>query len=419
MTSLQTQCCIVGGGPAGMMAGFLLARAGIDVTVLEKHADFFRDFRGDTIHPSTLQMLDEIGLLERFLQIPHDRLDHLSGQVGSDIVTIADFSHLPTRCKFIAFMPQWDFLNFLRDEARNYPTFHLLMNTECTGLRKDGARVCGVEANGPSGPLSITAQLVLGTDGRSSTVRASSGLAAKTLGAPMDVLWMRIPKQPGDSIETLGIAGAGNFLILIDRHSYWQTAFVFAKGTYQTLRAQPIERLRERIEQLAPFLHGRMDAIASWDVPSLLEVRVDRLERWHAPGMLCIGDAAHAMSPIGGVGVNLALQDAVAAANALWEPLSRNAVRESDLAAVQARRTFPVVATQSVQLFIQNVAIKGILRATELRHAPLPLRIATRIPALRRLVGRLIGLGFRPENIRSPLRAQPPAAAGLTEDRSA
>lgn len=390
------------------MAGLLLARAGIDVTVLEKHADFFRDFRGDTIHPSTLQMLDDLGLLDEFLRIPHDELTQISGKVGTDVVHIADFDRLPTRCKFLAFMPQWNFLNFLRDRAMQYSTFHLLLETACTDLIYENGRVTGVRTNRKDDASSIYADLVLGTDGRTSIVREKAGLPVKNLGAPMDVLWMRVEKQPGDDIETLGIAGAGNFLVMIDRKTYWQTAFVFAKGTYETLKQGPVDALKAKMLHLAPFLEGRLDAIASWDDARLLEVRVDRLERWHAPGVLCIGDAAHAMSPIGGVGVNLALQDAVAAANALWAPLSRSALAQSDLQAVQRRRTLPTVATQGVQLLIQRFGVRAILQSTHLERAPMPLRRLTRIATLRRLIGRLIGLGFRPERIRSPLRAHRP-----------
>ena len=405
---MRTQCCIVGGGPAGMMAGLLLARAGIDVTVLEKHADFFRDFRGDTIHPSTLQMLHELGLLEEFLRVPHNELTQISGKIGSDVVHIADFDRLPTRCKFIAFMPQWDFLNFLRDHAVKYPTFHLLLQTACTDLIRENGRIVGVRTNRTDDASVIYADLVLGTDGRTSIVREKAGLPVTNLGAPMDVLWMRVEKRPGDEIETLGIAGAGTFLVMIDRKTYWQTAFVFAKGTYLALRQGPIDAIKSKMLHLAPFLQGRLDGIASWDDARLLEVRVDRLERWHAPGVLCIGDAAHAMSPIGGVGVNLALQDAVAAANLLWEPLSRSAVTDADLHAVQRRRTFPMAATQRLQLTIQRFGVRAILKSTHLERAPAVLRRVTRIAVLRRIVGRLIGLGFRPEHIRSPIRAPRP-----------
>ena len=414
MDEVRTACCIVGGGPAGMMAGFLLARAGVDVTVLEKHADFFRDFRGDTIHPSTMQMLFEAGLLERFLSRPHDEVQRLAGQVGEDVVHIADFDHLPTICKFIAFMPQWDFLDFLRDEAATYPAFHLRMQTECTDIISEDGRVAGICARGPHGLLTIRADLVLAADGRHSVVRERARLPVRKFGAPMDVLWMHVPKGAGDTAQTLGFAGAGRILILIDRKSYWQAGFVIAKDTYTQMRANPIGRLHEEMVALAPFLRDRVNAVSSWDDVSFLEVRVDRLERWYRAGLLCIGDAAHAMSPIGGVGINLAIQDAVAAANLLWEPLAQGRVGVSDLRAVQRRRQFPTAATQSVQLFVQRFAISALLRATRIVHAPRILKVVTAIAFFRRTAGRLIGLGFRPERIRSPIRAQtsqPPAQA--------
>jgi 2-polyprenyl-6-methoxyphenol hydroxylase-like FAD-dependent oxidoreductase len=408
MQSLTTRCCIVGGGPAGMMAGFLLARAGVDVVVLEKHPDFFRDFRGDTIHPSTLQMLHDVGLLDRFLARPHNELTQISGRIGSDVLTIADFSRLPTVCKFVAFMPQWDFLDFLRDCSVQFPSYRLLMNTRCTGLLYERHRVCGVRASGPDGEIEIRSDLVIGTDGRGSLIRERAGLQVKEYGAPMDVLWMRIPKGRGDVNETLGVVGGGHILVLIDRGEYWQAAFVIAKGTYDNLRGKPVTQLRERIASLAPFLRERLETLQSWDDVRLLEVRVDRLDRWYAPGVLCIGDAAHAMSPIGGVGVNIAIQDAVATANLLWQPLLHGAPDETQLRSVQERRLFAAKATQAVQLFIQRVVVRRVLGAVKIERAPLVLRLLTSIPAWRYRTARLIGLGFRPERIQSPLRTSAP-----------
>ncbi|MFN2449630.1 MAG: FAD-dependent oxidoreductase [Candidatus Baltobacteraceae bacterium] len=414
MQELQARCVIAGGGPAGMMAGLLLARAGVDVIVLEKHADFFRDFRGDTIHPSTLQMLHEIGLLRAFLERPHDELQQLSGQVGTDIITLADFTALPTVCKFIALMPQWDFLNFLREQAQRFPTFRLLMSTQCSDLLIENGFVRGVRSTGPQGDTIIRAALVLAADGRHSAVRKRACLPLKTYGAPMDVLWMRIAKEASDTVRTLGFVGTGHMLVLIDRHTYWQAGFVIAKGTYERMRAQAVTSLHQAITALAPFLAGRMQAIASWNDISFLEVRVDRLKRWYRPGLLCIGDAAHAMSPIGGVGINLAIQDAVAAANLLWRPLSDATLNERDLHAVQRRRMFPTRATQTMQVIVQTVVVRAILGSVRVSHAPLVLRIVTSSRAWRRFMGRLVGLGFRPERIRSPIRtpqSEGPAAS--------
>ena len=419
MRTVNVDCCIAGGGPAGMMAGLLLARAGVRVAVLEKHADFFRDFRGDTIHPSTLQMLHEIGLLDEFLKRPHDELQQLSGQVGTDIVTLADFGGLQTACKFIAFMPQWDFLNFLREQAQPFSTFQLLMQTECRSVINENGRVAGVRALDPAGELEIRANLVVAADGRHSIIRAQAGLHVRNLGAPMDVLWMRIPKETGDAVQTLGFIGGGHIVVLIDRKTYWQTAVIIAKGAFAVLRAQPITTLHASIVDVAPFLENRMSALASWDDVSLLEVRVDRLDRWHAPGLLCIGDAAHAMSPIGGVGINLAIQDAVASANLLWEPLLRGAPDDAQLGAVQVRRMFPTRATQTMQVIIQNVVVRAVLRSAVIDRAPRIVRFLTSFRFWRRLMGRLIGLGFRPERIQSPLRAPRQDAPQPDEARSA
>jgi 2-polyprenyl-6-methoxyphenol hydroxylase-like FAD-dependent oxidoreductase len=403
--TMTTRCCIAGGGPAGMMLGFLLARAGLDVVVLEKHKDFLRDFRGDTIHPSTLELMHELGLLTEFLKLPHERAEMLSGRYGSLPVTIADFRHLPTQCKFIALMPQWDFLNFLAGQGRRYPGFRLLMQAEAQDLIEEGGRVVGLRAQTPDGPLEIRAGLVVGCDGRDSDVREKAGLAVETLGAPMDVLWFRLSRKPADSQQTGGVFLPGRIFVTLNRGDYWQCAYVIPKGSQEEVRRRGLPAFRSGIAQAVPDFADRTGEIADWDQVKLLTVAVDRLNRWHKPGVLCIGDAAHAMSPIGGVGVNLAVQDAVAAANILAEPLRSGAVTDAVLQAVQDRRTFPTRATQRMQLFMQNNVISAVLSDTGELTPPLMLRLLARFPVLRRLPARLLGLGFRPEHIRTPERA--------------
>jgi 2-polyprenyl-6-methoxyphenol hydroxylase-like FAD-dependent oxidoreductase len=403
--SIQTRCCIAGGGPAGMMLGFLLARAGVDVVVLEKHADFLRDFRGDTIHPSTLEVMHELGLLEEFLKRPHTELARLTAKIGDDDVTIADFSHLPTRCKFIAFMPQWDFLNFLAEQGRRYPTFHLRMEAEVTAVRQHDGRVTGLEARTPQGPLRIDTGLVVGADGRGSTVRERAGLEIIDLGAPMDALWMQISKSPGDPGQTLGRITAGQILVSIDRGDYWQVAYVIAKGGFEAIRRQGLSALRAAIARMAPFFRERLEELRDWTDVKLLTVRVDHLRRWYRPGLLCIGDAAHAMSPIGGVGINLAVQDAVAAANTLAAPLRDGTLTEANLAAVQKRRELPTRLTQRVQVFMQERVIRSVLSSSQQAMSlPLALRLLRRWPLLQRIPAYLVGVGVRPEHVRVPAR---------------
>jgi 2-polyprenyl-6-methoxyphenol hydroxylase-like FAD-dependent oxidoreductase len=400
---IRTRCCIAGGGPAGMMLGFLLARAGVDVVVLEKHADFLRDFRGDTIHPSTLEVVNELGLLEEFLRRPHQELSHLAAQIGDTYLTIADFSHLPTRCKFIGFMPQWDFLNFLAEQARRYPTFHLRMEAEVTGLMLQGGQVTGVEAKTPQGTLRVASDLVVGADGRSSTVRARAALESIDLGAPMDALWMQISKAPGDPGRTFGRIAAGQILALIDRGDYWQCAYVIPKGGFEEIRRRGLPALRDAIARLAPFFRDRVGELKDWSDVKLLTVKVDRLRQWYRPGLLCIGDAAHAMSPIGGVGINLAIQDAVAAANILALPLKQDAVTPQHLHAVQRRRELPTRLTQGVQLFMQNRVIRNVLSSTHQQVSlPLALRLLRRWRWLQRIPAYLVGVGVRPEHVRVP-----------------
>jgi len=397
---LTTTCCVVGGGPAGMMLGLLLARAGIDVTVLEKHADFLRDFRGDTVHASTLQLMDELGLLHEFLQRPHQELRHLAVEIGGETMQVVDFSHLPTRCKFIALMPQWDFLDFLAGHASRLANFRLLMRTEATGLLHDGDGVAGITARGPDGTLDIRAHLVVATDGRHSTMRDAAGLRCIESGAPMDVLWLRLERRDSDPSETLGRIGAGHMLVTLDRGDYWQCGYVIAKGGFESLRNRGIDALRQDLVRLAPHFRDRVDAIASWDDVKLLTVAMNKLEHWYQRGLLLIGDAAHAMSPVGGVGINLAVQDAVAAANILTPGLLRGNVTLADLRAVQRRREFPVRLTQSVQWMIQKRVISNVLRSTAPPRPPWPVRLLHRHAWLRRLPARALGIGFRPEHVR-------------------
>ena len=402
--TITTTCAIAGGGPAGMMLGFLLARAGIDVVVLEKHADFFRDFRGDTIHPSTLQIMYELGILDEFLKRPHQEVRELSGVIGAERVALADFSHLPTHCHFIALMPQWDFLDFLADEGRRYPNFHLKMQARVTDLIIKQGRALGLRAETPEGPLDLKADLVVGADGRHSDIRERAGLKVEDFGAPMDVLWFRLSKRPEDGGQTLGRIQAGVVFVTLDRGDYWQCAYVIPKGGFEELRGKGLAVFRAAIVDLNPAFADRVREIASWEDVKLLTVTVDRLKRWYRPGLLCIGDAAHAMSPIGGVGINLAIQDAVAANNVLWEPLGKGPVPVATLAKVQARREWPTKMTQALQLFIQKRVISSVLSMTDRLRPPFVVTLLNRFPFLRRIPARLIGMGFRAEHVKSPER---------------
>ncbi len=401
-TEIKTTCCIAGGGPAGMMLGFLLARAGVPVVVLEKHADFLRDFRGDTIHPSTLELMHELGLLKDFLKLPHSRVERLSGQVGATTITLADFSHLPTHCRFIALMPQWDFLDFLAAQGKRYPAFDLRMKAEATDLIETDGRVTGARVKMSEGVVDIAANLVVGCDGRHSTVRASADLAVESLGAPMDVLWFRVSRGKTDSAETFGHMEAGVMMVMLNRDDYWQCAYVIPKGGIDRVKAKGLPAFRNSVVAMSPFLSDRIGEIESWDNVKLLTVAVDRLPRWHRPGLLCIGDAAHAMSPIGGVGVNLAIQDAVAAANILAAPLKEGRVTNTLLEAVQRRRTMPMRVIQWLQVKIQNNVLSSVLASVERPKPPFAARLFNWFPLLRRIPARLIGLGVRPEHIRTP-----------------
>lgn len=397
--TLRARCCIAGGGPAGVMLGFLLARVGVDVLVLEKHKDFFRDFRGDTIHPSTLELFGELGLLEDLLRQPHQELNEIQAHFGDTLIHIADLSHVPTRCKFIAFMPQWDFLDFLSSRARRFPNFSLRLESEVTDLIFENDRVVGVRIQTPGGLLDARAELVVGADGRSSTVRERAGLEVVDIGAPIDVLWFRLSKKAGDPPQAFGFVNAGQFMVLIDRASYWQCAYVIRNGSLQEKQKRGLESFREELKRCAPFLGDRANEVRKWDDLKLLTVRVDYLRQWYRDGLLCIGDAAHAMSPIGGVGINLAIQDAVAAANLLGKKLSAGRVEPADLKSVQHRRERPARLTQRLQVFLHEHLLEQIFDSAELISPPLPMRLLEQFPRLRRIPARMVGIGFRPEHI--------------------
>ncbi len=399
---IATKCAIAGGGPAGMMLGFLLARAGVDVVVLEKHADFLRDFRGDTVHPSTLELMHELGLLDEFLKLPHRKVDRLTAQIGDERIRMADFTHLPTHCKYIALMPQWDFLNFLAKQGNRYKTFDLHMKTEATDLIEDGGHIVGLRAKTPDATLSIRADLVVGADGRHSTVRERAGFKSDDYGAPMDVLWFRLPRRDGDSADTFGHIEAGKMLVMLDRGDYWQCAYVISKGGIEQVKARRLDAFRDAVVQMSPFLADRIDGLRSWDDVKLLSVAVDRLQKWWRPGLICIGDSAHAMSPIGGVGINLAVQDAVATANRLAAPLKSGTVTDDDLQAIQDRRMLPVRFTQWLQLTIQRRIISRVLEGQERPKPPLLFKLTKIFPALQRLPAYLLGLGIRPEHVHTP-----------------
>lgn len=395
---LQTRCVIAGGGPAGIMAGYLLARASVPVIVLEKHADFFRDFRGDTIHPSTLELMYELGLLDEFLKQPHQEVRELRAVVNGQGVPIADFTKLPTHCKFIAFMPQWDFLNFLSAHARVLPTFQLLMQHEVVDLMFDHERVIGVRAKTPRGELDVHADLVIGADGRHSIIQMCAGLERQEFGVAIDVLWMRVSKKEKDPQQTLGFFEQGKLLVLLDRGDYWQCGFVIPKGGFDAIRARGLQQFQSDIVGFAGFLRDRVAELDDWSKIKLLTVQINRLRDWCRDGLLCVGDSAHAMSPAGGVGINLAIQDAVATANLLAERLRTGPVSVDDLRSVQARREWPTRLIQAMQVFVHRHVVTG---QTSQRKDSLPLvvRLLKWFPVLRHLPARFIGIGPRPEHI--------------------
>ena len=402
--TLETTCCVVGGGPAGMMLGYLLARAGVAVTVIEKHNDFLRDFRGDTVHPSTLELMDELGLLEDFLKMPHQEVTSIGGMFGDFPFTAADFRFVPGPCKFVALMPQWDFLNFLSAKARNFPAFDLRMRHEAVRLIFNQGRVIGVEARAPQGTVQILADLVVGCDGRHPVTREAAQLEVIEYGVPIDVLWFRIRRMESDPEQAFGNINYGKALILINRGDYFQAGFIIRKGSFEEIKRNGLEAFRESILQVIPHLRGRVEELRDWDQIKLLSVQINRLRQWHRPGLLCIGDAAHAMSPAGGVGINLAIQDAVAAARLLAGPLGKRRVTEAVLARVQQRREFPTRVTQRMQVNAHK-GLQYIFNHTGPIQAPWQFKLAASVPGLPHVAGRLIGVGVRAEHVRE--RANP------------
>jgi 2-polyprenyl-6-methoxyphenol hydroxylase-like FAD-dependent oxidoreductase len=398
MKSYQTTCCIAGGGPAGVMLGYLLARQGVPVMVLEKHADFFRDFRGDTVHPSTLEVMYQLGLLEDFLKLPHQELTSAGALIGGYRVEAANFKHLATHCKFVALMPQWDFLNFLSERGRKFPAFDLRMQHEVVGLIQNAGNIAGVEAQTPEGAVEIRADLVVGCDGRHATTREAAGLEVQEFGVPIDVLWFRISRRAGDPDQVLGNVNYGKLLILINRGDYFQGGLIIRKGSFGDIQRDGLDAFRETLTRIAPYLGDRVNEVHDWDQVKLLTVQINRLRRWHRPELLCIGDAAHAMSPAGGVGINLAIQDAVATANLLAEPLRERRVTEAFLARVQQRREFPTRATQMLQVNAHK-AFANVFRNSGPMRAPWQLKAIAHVPGLQRVMGHVVGVGFRPEHV--------------------
>jgi len=403
MNDQHTNCCIVGGGPAGMMLGYLLARNGVPVTVLEQHKDFFRDFRGDTVHPSTLEVLHELALLDELLRLPYQRVTSVSAAFGGVPLEMANLEHLNARCRFVALMPQWDFLNFLSQKARRYPTFDLRMQHEAIDIVRQRDRVTGVMVRTPEGITEIQTDLVVGCDGRHSAMRVAAGLEVQETGVPIDVLWFRISRSKNDPAQrVVGNINYGRVLILIDRGDYYQAGLIIPKGSFQEMQQGGLDGFRRLISKISPFLESRTEELKSWDEVKLLTVQINHLRRWHRAGLLCIGDAAHAMSPAFGVGINLAIQDAVAAANILSPALNYRAVTDELLEQVQRRREFPARVTQMLQVFVHK-GLEAVFRQREVMHPPLPLRAAVRVPGFQHMVARVVGIGVRPEHVRLPV----------------
>jgi 2-polyprenyl-6-methoxyphenol hydroxylase-like FAD-dependent oxidoreductase len=406
---IHTHCCIVGGGPAGMILGYLLGRAGIETLVLEKHADFFRDFRGDTVHPSTLQVMDELGLIDAFLKLPHQPLQRLEGKFGEHSIRVADLCRLAVKYPFIAFMPQWDFLNFLREQGERFTSLKVMMNARATDLIWSGERVVGAMVDTPDGAVEIRAGLTIGCDGRHSVVRDRAGLEVEDIGAPMDVLWFRAARDNNEKENLFARIASGKMLVTFNRGDYWQCAYVIPKGQFDAVKARGLDTFYNDVTGMAPVLRRGLSDVKSWDDVKLLTVAINRLKRWSRPGLLCIGDAAHAMSPVGGVGINLAVQDAVAVANLLAAKLvamkdTNGCPAEQDLDAVRRRRAFPVRMTQAMQVVVQNrlisMAIKPGVRPL---RVPLLLRIVSAIPWLQGVTARFVAVGVRPEHVHSPV----------------
>jgi 2-polyprenyl-6-methoxyphenol hydroxylase-like FAD-dependent oxidoreductase len=402
---LETTCCVVGGGPAGMMLGYLLARRGVKVTVLEKHQDFFRDFRGDTVHPSTLEVLKELGLLKEFLELPHEEVTSLGVILGNSFINVADFRHVPVTCKFVALMPQWDFLNFLSGHAKRFPSFQLLMQHEATDLIRDGERITGVMAQHEGQGVRVYADLVVACDGRHSVTRRAAGMQLIERGVPIDVLWFRISRKPDDPAQVMGSVNNGKALILINRSDYFQAGVIIAKDSYGEIRDLGLDAFRTDVRELAPYLEERVNELHDWEQVKILTVQINRLRRWYRTGLLCIGDAAHAMSPAGGVGINLAIQDAVATANLLTGPLLERCVSEAALAAVQKRRELPTRVTQAIQTFAHR-GLASVFENPRPIQAPWQAKVVSRI-GFDRVMGYAVGIGMRPEHVRERTWARP------------
>lgn len=398
----NVQCCIVGGGPAGAMLGFLLARRGVEVLVLEKHGDFLRDFRGDTIHPSTLRIMSEVGLVDELLQLPHSTVPVLEVQTPQGTLVSMDFRHLKTRWPYIVFLPQWDFLNFLTEKAKRFPNFHLMMNAEARELIEENGMVRGIRYKTPDGWQEAHALLTVAADGRSSQVREQSGLKLLTMSPPMDVLWFRLSRKESDPDDTSFRASAGHIIGLINRGTYWQIAYVIPKGAAQRVREAGLEEFQQSVHQLLPWLADRVDELKSWEQVKLLVVQANRLQRWYRPGLLCIGDAAHAMSPVGGVGINLAIQDAVVAANVLTRPLKTGRLQVHDLALVQRKREWPTRIIQMLQSMVQRRAGAALGASSGVpTMLPVPMKVLLRLPGLRNLPAHLVGFGVWPVHVRN------------------